>query len=288
MWITLDQIEYLQEVARTGSITKAADKLLRSKSAVAKAIQNLEEQVGFEIIDRADYRAKLTEKGKAFLFHAQSVLISVHDLKEVCAQINSQVEARLAIGVSGAFDAKRLYPIIREASKLFPSTQIVLHRETLSGEKMLFNEMVEIAIFEGIHNQRDLDFKVIGELEFKLVIAGGHPFWSLKKGQRTLKDLYKYPQIVQRSTLATEDVSYGVHKEALKWYVNDLQAKKETIVNGMGWGRLPKHEIEKELKNGALAHLKEFKDDDTINVYMAKIKGHSLGKVGQFIWEHLS
>jgi DNA-binding transcriptional LysR family regulator len=287
MWITLDQIEYLQEVSESGSVTKAADKLLRSKSAVTKAIQNLEDQVGFPILDRSDYRAKLTPNGKSFLFRAQDVLKAVAELKEACSQISSKVETKLSLSISGAYDSKKLYPVIKEASRLFPNTQIQLFRETLSGEKMLFEEMVDLAIFEGIYNQRDLDFKALGKIDFKLVMAADHDFLKRPKDQRSLKDLYKYPQIIQSSTLAKDSVSYGVHKESAKWYVTDILSKKEVIMNGLGWGRLPLHEIASELKSGKLVHLKEFKDDDSAQAYIAKRKNFPLGKVAHFIWENL-
>jgi DNA-binding transcriptional LysR family regulator len=285
MWITLEQIQYLAEVKATGSVTKAAVKLLRSKSAVTKAIQNLEDQVGFSLLDRSDYRAKITPEGKAFLSKASNVLYEVEQLKLACAQISSKVETKLTISVSGMYDSQKLYSVIKEATSLFPQTQIVLHRETLSGEKMLFDEIVDIAIFERIRNQRDLDYKELEETELKLVIAKGHPFLKIKSSMRAIKQLYSYPQIIQRSTISENDASYGVHKDSLKWYVTDTASKKDIIINGLGWGRLPLHEIKNELKNGSLVHLKELKDDDSIKFYIGKRKNYYLGKVAQFIWD---
>lgn len=285
MWITLEQIQYLKEVSETGSVTKASEKLLRSKSAVTKAIQNLEEQVGFKLLDRSDYRAKITPEGKSFLFKAQDVLFEVEELKRACAQISSRVETQLSISVSGMYDSHKFYAIIKQAMALFPQTQITLHKETLSGEKMLFDEIVDLAIFERIRNKRDLDSKELEETELRLVIASDHPFLKLKSSERKIKQLYHYPQIIQRSTVAVDEVSYGVHKEALKWYVTDMASKKDIILEGLGWGRLPLHEIKSELKLGSLIHLKELNDDDSIQFYMAKRKNYYPGKVAKFIWD---
>jgi DNA-binding transcriptional LysR family regulator len=288
MWITLEQIQYLKEVSQTGSVTKAAEKLLRAKSAVTKSIQNLEEQVGFPLLDRSDYRAKLTPQGKSFLYKAEDVLYEVEQLKHACAQITSRVETKLSISVSGIYESHKFYSVIKQATEKFPQTQITLHKETLSGEKMLFDEIADIAIFERIRNQRDLDFKLLGTTELRLVIASDHPYLETKSSQRTIQGLYKYPQIIQRSSLAKDEVSYGVHKNSIKWFVTDTASKKDIIVNGLGWGRLPWHEIKNELKSGQLTHLKELKDDDSIEFFVAKRKNFDLGQVAQFIWDRVT
>lgn len=287
MWITLEQIQYLQEINRQGSLSKAADKLLRSKSAVTKGIQNLEEQVGFEVLDRREYRVRLTDRGQAFLQQAGGILKSVADLKDACEQIGTQVEARLSLSVASPYDSRRLYPMIKTASGLFPRTQIILHRETLSGEKMLLEELVDIAIIEGQQSHRELDARLLGRIEFIMMIASDHPYLRLPRETRTIRDLYRYPQIVQTSSLDRAAVSYGVHKDAVKWFVSDLYSKKEIIRHGLGWGRLPQHEVEVEREAGTLLHLSEIKNDDGIDIYLAKRKNFALGKVGQYIWDNL-
>ncbi|NQZ02233.1 MAG: hypothetical protein HRT45_16365, partial [Bdellovibrionales bacterium] len=62
-------------------------------------------------------------------------------------------------------------------------------------------------------------------------------------------------------------------------------SKREIIANGLGWGRLPYHTIEADLKRGSITHLKDLKDDDSVDIYICKKKSRPMGKVAQFIWD---
>ena len=79
-WMTIDQIECFHAVVECGSFTKASTELHKAKSAVMYTIKKLEEQLGFELFDRAHYRPQVTEKGKAFLLRSSSVLAEMKAL----------------------------------------------------------------------------------------------------------------------------------------------------------------------------------------------------------------
>lgn len=284
-WITIDQIECFQAVSETGSFQKASEKLNKAKSAVLYSVKNLEEQLGFPLLDRSSYRSKITAQGEAFLFRSQKVLSNMSELHDYCRQIGSEVEMKLTLSASGIFDMGLIYPVIKNAMSKFPSTEIILEREILSGERMLQREMVDLAIFENLHNKREIDHKPIGKVKLLLVIAADHPFLQLPLKEQTKAELYKYPQIVQRSTIADEDQKVGVHNHSLRWKVTDTPSKKDIILNGLGWGRLPIHVIETDLKNNKLSHLSHFKDDDEVEMFLCKRKDVFMGKVSQLIWE---
>jgi DNA-binding transcriptional LysR family regulator len=284
-WITIDQIQCFQAVSETGSFQKASEKLNKAKSAIMYSVKNLEEQLGFALLDRSSYRSKVTPQGEAFLFRSQKVLDNMSELHDYCRLIASEVEMRLSISASGIFDINLLYPIIKNAMKKFPSTEIMLEKEILSGERMLQREIVDIAIFENLHNKREIDYKSIGKVKLVLVISSTHPFLSLPINEQTKEGLYKYPQIVQRSTIQNEDHKVGVHTKALKWKVSDTPSKKDIIMNDLGWGRLPLHTVEKEIANGSLIHLKEFNDDDEVEMYICKRKNAFMGQVSKMIWD---
>jgi len=284
-WITIEQIQCFHKVVEEGSFTKAADKLHKAKSAVVYSINNLEEQIGFKLLDRDHYRPQLTQKGEFFLDKSQGLLDEMSNLQKETKLIASDVESQLKISASGIADNSQLYPVIKMAMSKFSSTEIIFEREMLSGEKMLNRDLVDLAIFENIRNKRDYDYKEISTVPLRLVIGAEHDFLTLKKSEQKKETLFNYPQIVQRSTIQDDDHNVGVHEDSLKWFVNDTPSKKELIVSGLGWGRLPSHMIEKELKSKQLIHLTKFKDDDEVTVYLCKKKNRSIGKVAKFIWD---
>jgi DNA-binding transcriptional LysR family regulator len=67
-------------VAASGSITKAADVLGRSQPSVTRTIQDLEAELGFELLHRVGRRVQLSEEGVAFEEEARRMLMSFTEL----------------------------------------------------------------------------------------------------------------------------------------------------------------------------------------------------------------
>lgn len=67
-------------VAASGSITKAAEMLGRSQPSVTRNIQDLEAELGFELLHRAGRRVQLSEEGVAFEEEARRLLMSFTEL----------------------------------------------------------------------------------------------------------------------------------------------------------------------------------------------------------------
>lgn len=284
-WITLEQIQCFQAVASEGSFSKASEKLFKAKSAVIYSVKSLESQLGFSLLDRSEYRPKITSKGESFLMKAEKILQSMQELQDETKLIASNIEMRLRISASGIFDSSLLYPTLKKAMKKFPSTEIIFEKEILSGEKMLSRGMVDLAIFENLKNKRDYDYKKISRVDLKLVIAKNHEFFELSRELQSKESLYKYPQVIQRSTIRDDDFEVGVHRESLKWKVTDTPSKREVIINGLGWGRLPFHVVKKDIASHRLIHLKQFEDDDAVEIFLCKQKKKQMGKVAEFIWD---
>jgi DNA-binding transcriptional LysR family regulator len=67
-------------VAESGSITKAAEALGRSQPSVTRTIQDLEAELGFELLHRVGRRVQLSEEGVAFEEEARRLLMSFTEL----------------------------------------------------------------------------------------------------------------------------------------------------------------------------------------------------------------
>ena len=137
MWLTLDQLDCLKAIYSEGSITSAAEKISKAKSAVYYSIKKLEEQVGFKVVDSGRYRGKLTAKGEQLLNCSEGLFRERERLKAMIYQIAAGVEAKISISASAMFELRKFNKTILQLQKKFPNTEITFHREILSGEKML-------------------------------------------------------------------------------------------------------------------------------------------------------
>lgn len=74
-------LDALRAFVETGSVAKAADRLLRTPPQISRILSALEDEVGFEILVRNGRNLVLTESGKEFYKHAAEVLRSHDDLE---------------------------------------------------------------------------------------------------------------------------------------------------------------------------------------------------------------
>src|SRR5579863_8307308 len=88
------------EVARTGSLTRAAEALMLTQPAVTQHIQALERELGAVIFDRTSRGARLTTPGRALQRHATESLASLDRAKAAVQAAEAGVTGNLTFGSS--------------------------------------------------------------------------------------------------------------------------------------------------------------------------------------------
>jgi DNA-binding transcriptional LysR family regulator len=91
-------------------------------------------------------------------------------------------------------------------------------------------------------------------IAFVMVAARGHPLGSIK-GTIAKSELTKHVQLVltDRSSLS-EGREFGVMSPQT-WRLADLFAKHAFLLNGLGWGGMPLHVVERDIAEGRLVEL---------------------------------
>lgn len=72
--MTFQQLAYVVEVSRCGSINKAAHNLFLSQSGISTAIRDLEEEMGIHFFHRSNRGVEFTPEGEEFVTYAVSLL----------------------------------------------------------------------------------------------------------------------------------------------------------------------------------------------------------------------
>jgi DNA-binding transcriptional LysR family regulator len=117
---------------------------------------------------------------------------------------------------------------------------------------------------------------------------------SLAKTMPSLqyKTLKQYPQIVvsqsgDKTSLQKRETK-GLVADSKKCFVTDHSLKHKMILNGFGWGRLPRNEIDKELKKDLLV---EIHDDNVkpfvLDLHVMRLKNKPMGPVARAVWAQL-
>lgn len=101
-------LRYAVEVAKCGSINKAADILLMNQPNLSRAIRELEDSLGTKIFTRSAKGMTVTPDGEVFLRHADKILSQVDEVETIfkvghTAKKHFSVSAPRAVYISHAF-----------------------------------------------------------------------------------------------------------------------------------------------------------------------------------------
>ena len=86
------------EVVRQGGFTKAANTVYSTQSTVSKAVKQLEEELGMQLLDRIGHRCNLTDAGKIVYRRALAILTEGDDLKSELDGLRGFVGGTLRLG----------------------------------------------------------------------------------------------------------------------------------------------------------------------------------------------
>ena len=79
----LEHFQYIVEIARCKSMSKASKKLFITQPSLSTAIQSLETELGFQIFKRSASGVALTDKGESLLHIAEEVVFQLEQIREL-------------------------------------------------------------------------------------------------------------------------------------------------------------------------------------------------------------
>jgi len=174
----MQQVRYFLAVARTLNFTRAAEQCNVTQPALTRAIKQLEEELGGELIRREGRLSHLTELGERML----PLLTRCHDsaigAKALAEKVRRGEVATLALGVSHALDLALLVAPLHEMRRAFPGIRLKLRRGR-AGEiaEWLKGGEIELAIGSAPSEAWDrIDAWPIFTEPFHLIVAPDHAF----------------------------------------------------------------------------------------------------------------
>lgn len=285
--MTLDQIETFLTVADEGSFKAASEVLHRSQPALSIAVKKLEEELGIKLFNREQYRPTLTKNGKAFYRQAKDFFYKGKSLEKFGRQLGLGEEGEINVAIDSLTPLSFLTSALSIFSQEYPDTQLNLSFDVLGGAMEKLTEgKANIAITPQIEKfTPELSFQSLGQVEMVPVLSG--KVVQKIEGSVTLQKIKNIPQIIVRdSSTKPKNTNHGILEGARQWTVQDMQTKKEIISSGLGWGRLPKHMIDRELNSGSFSEISlgNIKREE-IEVFLVTNGHHPMGPLSQKLWK---
>ena len=126
-------MRYVDEVARTGSIRKAADHLNVTSSAVNRRIMDLEEELGTLLFERRPRGVRLTAAGEVFVSYLREQNGDVDRMKSQIEDLKGMRRGTVRIACSQALALEFLPREIGEFRKRHPFVRLTSRCSTTNG-----------------------------------------------------------------------------------------------------------------------------------------------------------
>lgn len=172
----MQQVRYFLAVAKTLNFTRAAEACNVTQPALTRAIKQLEEELGGELLRREGRLSHLTDLGTRMLPLLTQCYDSALNAKALAAKVKRGDVAKLTLGVSLTLDIALLLTAFAELQRAFPGLQLAIRRGNGSQiADWLRNGEIELAIGGPLGESWDrLDCWPMFTEAFDLVVANGH------------------------------------------------------------------------------------------------------------------
>lgn len=126
----LRQMQYITAVAEHRNVTKAAESLYVSQSALSHYIRKTEEELGVKLFDRSTTPISLTYAGQCYVQSAQRMLLENQRLMKELREITENMIGVLRIGISRDRASYTLPRLLRDFQTLYPGIQVDIFTES--------------------------------------------------------------------------------------------------------------------------------------------------------------
>jgi len=289
--MTIDQLETLEMIVEKGSFKAASEALHKTQPSLSVAIKKLEEEFELQLFNREEYRPKLTPEGVVFYNWAKQCLFTFRELQTVGQELGAKkVEPFLTIVLDPLARFEAIEGVFIETVMSKHPTEVTFRSEIMSGGyDLLLSGEADFAVSTKAAENDSIESIPFDMIEMVPVIAK-----SLTKGARIInyKWLKQIPQVVVQQTGEVKNPlkrdSRGVMSDSRKCYVTDHSLKHRMVLNGFGWGRLARNEIESELKKKTLVQIhndqvKPFQ----LDLHVMRLKHKPMGPVARAVWAQL-
>lgn len=183
--ITFQQIEAFLAVANYLNLSKAADAMFITQSALSKTLQRFEEGVELQLFTRSNQGLALTDEGKYLYSNLETLYTSMNKTIKTAQSIRSMKSKTLRIVAPSSYDAAedfdRLKTFVRQYHNKYPDVTLM---ETLFDFRQL-RQTLEFGDADLVFTQDfsvidlpGISFKRISKFERFVAMSSEHPLAS--------------------------------------------------------------------------------------------------------------
>lgn len=192
----LRHLRYFAAVAEALNFTKAAAQLRIAQPALSRQVQDLEDEIGVDLLRRSPRGVTLTAEGKLFLEETRDILQRTEDAVQKTRALARGEYGELHIGYAPAPSVEILPVALAAFREAAPGVRVVLHDLT-EGELNagLLDGSLEMTLT--VENTEEsspgIIFEELRRYPFCIAMSPGHPL--VKKKTLSLEEVISHPLV---------------------------------------------------------------------------------------------
>lgn len=200
----LRTLRYFLEIAREENMTKAAERLHVSQSALSRQVKSLEEELGKRLFIRHSFRIELTPEGILLRKRAEDILQMVDKTTEEFQSLDDDLRGDIFIGCAESEAMKRLAALLVDLHRLHPG----IHYHLKSGNTAdiagdLDKGLLDFAVIANAVDLSKYNFLTVPTRDlWGAVIPKNHPLAA--KDCISVTDLLNEPLILSVQSIADD------------------------------------------------------------------------------------
>ena len=200
--MNLLHMKYAVEVARLGSLNKAADALFIAQPNMSRSIKELESHLGIAIFDRSAKGMVLTPQGEEFISYAKSILKQIDDVEGLYKK-GSPKRQKFSISVPRACYISDAFA---EFSKCLSDDPAEIYYKETNSQRTIKNVLDKDyklgiiryaenydSFFKSMLEEKGLSYEMIAEFSYVLIMSQDNLL--AEKEEITFEDLSPYIEI---------------------------------------------------------------------------------------------
>lgn len=198
----IQQLEYLEKIAATGSINEAAKQLYISQPSLSQAMKELEKEFNVQLFYRSRGGITLTDAGREFINYSRGVLDQVSLLEEHFGQGNVRKRVFSVSAQHYAFVVHAFVDLVREiGGDAYQFTLRETQTENVLDDIASLKSELGVIYLNGSNQtvmrrliaEKDLEFTPLFEAKPHVFVGRDNPL--TRKSRLTLADLADYPYL---------------------------------------------------------------------------------------------
>lgn len=198
MNINLDLYRIFYVIAKSGSISAAAETLFISQPAITFQIKKLEDQLGISLFTRTKHGVILTDEGKVLFDYVKNGIESIINGENALSNLKNLESGIIRIGASTTVCRHVVMPYLEIFHELYPKIDIqIVNNLTSNLLKDLRNGNLDI-LFLNMPMDENKDLKIIPITDVQDIFVGNKKYYDLTNGKLNLNNLNSFPLIFQK------------------------------------------------------------------------------------------